>query len=444
MSVPPLPKIENLHDGYGVREAGAFTRFMWWCAGADSELLRYCPNSDRVKFQGLGGIVFATGVLAFLSGSYAFFTIFGSGVTSAGRPIVDPFLIYKAAAAGLVWSLIIFNIDRFIVSSSGYGDGTDEATWKEWRNALPRIAMALIIGFVLSKPLEIRVFQSEIEGKLAEEIAKDAERRRLARVHELEIERDNRIADVQRQLRESQATVVSRRQQLTQATETRDRQIETVNRETMGDPGSSGQAGYGPRAAALNAELARQNQEIERLNTAVQEGLRQGTALEREIATLRDRFAQRMEAAGEAAKADARTMVRDGLIRRIDLADEVSWKGGLALMLLLFMIELGPILFKMMMIKGPYDYLSDDVKKVIIARAGIEEKALPGTNAGNAEGKVELTSMHHHPRHLLEVRKRSLQREEDLGRLAIDERARELEASIRESPAEYVVTKEKP
>ena len=46
---------------------GAFTRFLWFCAGADGNLLARCPGSDWVKYQGIGGIVLATTVLAFVS-----------------------------------------------------------------------------------------------------------------------------------------------------------------------------------------------------------------------------------------------------------------------------------------------------------------------------------------------------------------------------------------
>ena len=31
---------------------------------------------------------------------------------------------------GIIWGLIIFNIDRFIVASTGKGDGTDAITWR--------------------------------------------------------------------------------------------------------------------------------------------------------------------------------------------------------------------------------------------------------------------------------------------------------------------------
>jgi hypothetical protein len=35
------------------------------------------PMQDRVKYAGIGGIVFCTGLLAAVSGGYAFHTIFG-------------------------------------------------------------------------------------------------------------------------------------------------------------------------------------------------------------------------------------------------------------------------------------------------------------------------------------------------------------------------------
>ena len=51
--------------------ANYVTRLLWFCAGADAQILNRCPHSERVKYQGLGGVVLATAVLAFLSGSAA-------------------------------------------------------------------------------------------------------------------------------------------------------------------------------------------------------------------------------------------------------------------------------------------------------------------------------------------------------------------------------------
>ena len=63
------------------------------------------------------------------------------------------------------WGLIIFNIDRFIVAATGKGDGTEAITWKEFTGS-PRIIMGLIIAITISKPMEIRMFKSEIDAEL--------------------------------------------------------------------------------------------------------------------------------------------------------------------------------------------------------------------------------------------------------------------------------------
>ena len=49
-----------------------------------------------------------------------------------------------------------YNIDRFIVTSTGKGDGTEAITIGELKSALPRILMGMIIAMTISKPVEIR------------------------------------------------------------------------------------------------------------------------------------------------------------------------------------------------------------------------------------------------------------------------------------------------
>ena len=68
--------------------------------------------------------------------------------------------------------LIIFNIDRFIVASTGKGDGTEAITSGEIRAAIPRIIMGIIIAITISKPVELRMFKTEVDVKLQEEQTK--------------------------------------------------------------------------------------------------------------------------------------------------------------------------------------------------------------------------------------------------------------------------------
>jgi hypothetical protein len=435
------PSIGNFVDQYPVVRANPLSRFLWWCAGADANILAVCPNSDRVKYEGLGGVVLSTGILALMSGSYAFYTVFGASVNAAGDPVAVPFVALKAFTAGLVWAIVIFNIDRFIVSSSGPGDGTDAITLGELGKGIPRILMATIIGFCLSKPLEIRVFQAEIDGKLQEERASEAERRRLVRVSEIQRERDQHVGDMQRQIVEAQNVGQSRTVQLHEAEAIRNRQVDVVNRETMGDPGSSGHAGIGPRAIALREELDRRQADVQRLDSSVAASHAQLETIERHLAEARREYAQREERAGDIARRDARTMVRDGLLRRILLAHEISAWGTWAITLLLLMIELGPIFFKMMLIKGTYDYLSDDLKRVMLARAGIQNVLAPDPVN---PGMVTSETRHHRPVHEFTVKKLSLEKEEELGRIAVESRSEQIKGEIRRNPGSYVTTTERP
>lgn len=130
----------NEHVDYAAPKASWTMRFLWWCAGADPLILRHSSYSDHVKYQGIGGVVLATAVLAFISMGFAIYTIFDH--------------LGAAIFIGIIWALIILNLDRFIVSSTGKGDGDSSISKEEFVNALPRLLMAIALGITISAPLE--------------------------------------------------------------------------------------------------------------------------------------------------------------------------------------------------------------------------------------------------------------------------------------------------
>ena len=126
--------------------------FLWWCAGAQQDLLKQFP-SEHIKYAGLGGVLLATFVLAGLSSGYAIHTIFGQW----GWTVVF----------ALLWACIIFNFDRFLVSTMRkYG----VSAGRQWLTALPRMALALLIGLTIARPLELKVFEKEIAVKMEENL----------------------------------------------------------------------------------------------------------------------------------------------------------------------------------------------------------------------------------------------------------------------------------
>jgi hypothetical protein len=127
------------------------TRFFWFCSGAHVDTLKKYPIEHN-KYVGIGATIFFTALFASLSGGYAMYFVFNG----------DGFAVGFAILFGLLWGTAIFNMDRYIVSSINK-EGT---TNQQILQASPRILLAIMIGIVISRPLELKIFDKEIRQKL--------------------------------------------------------------------------------------------------------------------------------------------------------------------------------------------------------------------------------------------------------------------------------------
>jgi len=127
------------------------TRFFWFCSGAHIETLKKYPLEHN-KYVGIGATIFFTALFASLSGGYAMYFVFNG----------DAFAVGFSILFGLLWGTAIFNMDRYIVSSINK-EGT---TGQQILQASPRILLAIMIGIVISRPLELKIFDKEIRQKL--------------------------------------------------------------------------------------------------------------------------------------------------------------------------------------------------------------------------------------------------------------------------------------
>ena len=123
------------------------TSFFLICSGADSSLLQKTPT-DTSKYAGMGATIFFTGLFAALAAGYALYTVFDN--------------VWIASLSGLFWGLMIFNLDRYIVSSMRKEGKFSKELWM----AVPRIILAIIISIVIAKPLEMKIFEKEIAPEL--------------------------------------------------------------------------------------------------------------------------------------------------------------------------------------------------------------------------------------------------------------------------------------
>lgn len=332
-------------DYYELPESSSLMRFLWKCAGGDRYLLERATYSDQIKYMCLGGIVFATGALAGIAGGYAFYTIFEPRGSAIDNPI-DTSTICKAIIFGIIWGLMIFNIDRFIVTSTGKGDGTEAITIGELKSALPRIIMGMIIALTISKPVEIRMFKTEIDIKLRE---KQIEQQAIY-IEKINTNFNEEIKNKDKELKIFDDDLNSK---IKRHSELQNQYIEEARIVTVG-----------PRALAVKAQMDIVGNEISSIKTNP-EYIRINTEK------------TEIEKRRKEALADTENIANglDGLLERIKIAHEVA--GGwisLFITLLFMAIELTPIFFKLMLTKTTYDYLAENRDELIKAEYGIEVK----------------------------------------------------------------------
>ena len=138
------------------------TRFFWFCSGAHIDTLKKYPIEHN-KYVGIGATIFFTALFASLSGGYAMYFVFNG----------DAFAVGFAILFGLIWGTAIFNMDRYIVSSINKEGSTNQQIIQ----ASPRILLAIMIGIVISRPLELKIFDKEIRQKLKTSYLKGQHRR---------------------------------------------------------------------------------------------------------------------------------------------------------------------------------------------------------------------------------------------------------------------------
>lgn len=333
---------------YKSPEPSRLMLLFWKAAGGDEFILRRSTYSDQVKYMCLGGIIVATGLMAAIAGGYAFYTIFepkGSALETG----TDVTTAIQSVFFGIAWGLMIFNLDRFIVSSTGKGDGTEAITWEEFKGAIPRIVMGSIIALTISKPVEIRMFKSEIDVALSE-----------AQMEQKQAFVDKINADFAERITIQMETIEGLKNEIKEK-EDYLRERQDVFDEEMS--GGAGPRGYGPEAKKKEAAKDQARRDFEDVKKAnqplIDEALLAVTAL-------------RQEKEEKISKSEIVSNSLDGLLERIKLAHEIAGFWISLFITLLFMaIELTPIFFKLMLIKSPYDFIKDNIEELMKAERGI-------------------------------------------------------------------------
>ncbi|MDG1571092.1 DUF4407 domain-containing protein [Robiginitalea sp. M366] len=301
-------------------------RFFILCSGADRDLLESCSSGEQNKYAGIGATVFFTALMAFLAAGYALFTVFDN--------------LWAALGFGLVWGLLIFNLDRYIVSTMRKRDGFG----RELLQAAPRIFLAVIIAVVISKPLELKIFEKEIDQVL------------LERKNQLTLDNQTQLAEqFNPAIAEKQAEITALKQEIADKQATTDALYDTYIAEAEGREGTL-LLGKGPvykeKREKHDASLA----ELQALRTENQTKI---AGVEAEIADL--------EAGYTTAVTESQPVIDrfDGLMARIDALGTLPWFPSFFIFLLFLAVETAPILVKLMTPKGPYDMKLEDEETAV-------------------------------------------------------------------------------
>lgn len=301
-------------------------RFFLLCSGADTTILETCSPGERNKYAGIGATVFFTALMAFLASGYALYTVFDN--------------VYIAIVFGLLWGLLIFNLDRFIVSTIKKRDSFKS----EFYQAAPRIILAIIIAVVISKPLEMKIFEKEINQVLLEQ----KNELTLANKDQIALQYTPAISDLQNQIEDLKSEINTKEAETNAL-------YETYIAEAEGRKGTL-LIGKGPVYKEKREKHDAALQELQELKEANAEKI---AAAEVQIESLNNQY--------KSTVANSQPIIDgfDGLMARINALGELPWFPSFFIFLLFLAIETSPIVVKLLSPKGSYDLKLEDEESAV-------------------------------------------------------------------------------
>lgn len=295
--------------------------FFLICSGANSSVLKRTPTEIN-RFVGIGATIFFTGLFAALAGAYALYTVFDN--------------YFTAIFFGLLWGLMIFNLDRYIVSTIK----KKGSFFRDIMSAFPRLVLAVLIAVVIAKPLELKIFESEINAEIElmqqenymtqEALLNDryeGDRTRLTgEISSLKSEIDYKIAERN--------------------------QLDQIAIEEADGTGGTMQRNMGPIYRIKKAEADKAQSELDALIASNQP-------------LIDDKQAQlnALDVKRSTELAELNRVELTGLASRIEAMDRLGKKSnaillaGIFIMLLFVAVETSPIFVKLIAERSPYDFV---------------------------------------------------------------------------------------
>lgn len=280
--------------------------FFIWCSGASVEIVKKCDDKEISKYTNIGIVVFCVAFLSIFSATYFLSFAFNTEGTN---------FVWLYLPIGIIWGFIILSLDRAIVSTISKNDTLNIQILK----SIPRVALALMIGIVVATPLEFKIFEKEVNNEINATVSKKVE--------------DESARTIQNEIKTKKEEVAKREK-------TKEEARINLKNEVEGKTGQG--VGYGTYAKLYKEEFDKATQELNKVNN--------------ELATLENQKVTLLNSIDLAGKVNEYKAQKIGVIERVKVLYSL---GGthLAITILFVLIELLPLLTKLMSNKGGYDEL---------------------------------------------------------------------------------------
>lgn len=311
-------------------------RFLWFCAGADVAVLsRPETATDQVKYASIGVEILLTSILSALSAGYALFIVFSSTLSSY--------------ILGALWAATIFFLSRFIFNIK-----------KDEKNLgrlliiiLPRLVLGVLLSILIVIPLQMKLFQREIESELGRENAI-----RLSNIRAETTQSFNEIDELENQ-----------NQQLLNDLRAKEAKRDQLYEELIAEGDASvkitGRYGRGTIYRERNEQLAQTTRELEEQRFRTNQLVQNNQERIKKLKELRD---------AEVAQFSRQSEMVGGLLARLEAFARLramsptltlsSW----LIILFFIIINLSPLLIKLLSAPGPYDVILRRMESEVMLR----------------------------------------------------------------------------
>lgn len=289
-----------------------FNRILFFSAGVNPDLIKHCPRSEFIKYTSIGATVIFTALLAIVSSFFAFHLIVNN-------------LLIKLILS-FFWGAMIFNLDRFLVSS---------IRGKSWTQFLPRILLAFFIALVISKPIELKLFEPEINRYLNKVSTDELEL--------VDLNFDNKLKEINESIEDVRLDLESK-------FELKEKYYFEYKCECDGTCGT-GLRGRGAECDRKREKYEAFNLEYEALKVDSKERLNAYEEEKKLVSKEREKKIQ-----------EVKTSFTFGLLARLNALSEMPGYYSWAIMFIFMLIETAPVFTKMMSSKGPYEILLQETE----------------------------------------------------------------------------------